>query len=107
LITLQRPKPQVVTDAIVDYYSTITQTYTAVHAPSQEQTFCEVAREKVRAFSTYRWLNKRFYIGSNTSINAVASGGACIRRQVMMLSGCAVELPFPTLYRVANALWSV
>lgn len=70
-------KPQVVIDAIVDYYSNYNANiHRGVHALSQEATdHFENAREKVRAFFNIPKAKQVLFTSGNThSINAVASG---------------------------------
>lgn len=70
-------KPQVVIDAIVDYYSNYNANiHRGVHALSQEATdVYEAAREKVRAFFNIPFAKQTLFTSGNThSINAVASG---------------------------------
>jgi cysteine desulfurase/selenocysteine lyase len=70
-------KPQVVIDAIVDYYSNYNANiHRGVHALSQEATdVYEAAREKVRAFFNIPLAKQTLFTSGNThSINAVASG---------------------------------
>ncbi|MDP5101607.1 MAG: cysteine desulfurase [Nonlabens sp.] len=70
-------KPQVVIDAIVDYYSNYNANiHRGVHALSQEATdVYEAARENVRAFFNIPLAKQTLFTSGNThSINAVASG---------------------------------
>lgn len=70
-------KPQVVIDAIVDYYSNYNANiHRGVHALSQEATdVYEAAREKARAFFNIPQAKQTLFTSGNThSINAVASG---------------------------------
>lgn len=70
-------KPQVVIDAIVDYYSNYNANiHRGVHALSQEATdVYEAAREKIRAFFNIPLAKQTLFTSGNThSINAVASG---------------------------------